>query len=511
MTERRYQPIVKLAAGGMATVFLGTARGALGFRQLVALKRPHPHLLEDPTYRRELVAEARLASLIHHANVVDVRDVEIEGDEITLVMDYVEGVSLADLLGVAARGGAKVPAPVAVRIVIDACAGLHAAHELVDEKGRAVGLVHRDVSPQNLLVGVDGTTRVADFGVAKATAGRGSTNEALKGKLAYMAPEYVRNEPIDRRVDVFGLGVVLWEALTYERLFRGEHDADTLRRVLEREAPRISERAPTLGTSLDAVVSMALAKDPSARFQTALAFGNALERAAAAAMRIATSNEVADLVRQLAGHELDARREIVRKKLADEPSLLSFMNGEAPSEVAALPTRQLAVTVAPPTKPMANTLPIDPVAPAAPAHGSTLPLPPRPSTPSAMPVAPQEPPPARRSAAIVIAALGVLLLVGGGAAYALTRRTDVPAPIASVAPPRGRESAPEVEAPLAALSSATSAPLAHAASTAPSTATPIKVPTATSSSTAPVPDVADAGPRRRRHLNHPRGGSDAPP
>ena len=226
----RYDTILKIAAGGMATVYVGTVRGALGFRQLVALKKPHPHLLADDSYRSELIAEARLASMIHHANVVDVRDVEAEGDSIVLVMDYIEGASLGDLLVAASRAGKRVPTRVIVRIVLDALAGLGAAHDLVDERGRTVGLVHRDISPQNILVGVDGSTRVTDFGVAKfKRRNNESSDGSLKGKIAYMAPEYLRGEKIDRRFDIFATGVVLWEgsriASTLPRRQRGRHDA----------------------------------------------------------------------------------------------------------------------------------------------------------------------------------------------------------------------------------------------------------------------------------------------
>src|SRR5262249_2389395 len=210
----RYETLFQLAAGGMATVSLGTVRGAFGFRQLVAIKRPHAHLVADPDYKRDLLNEARLASLIHHANVVDVRDVEASGNEVSLVMDYVEGASLADLLQNALAGGPQVAPAVAVRIALDALAGLHAAHELSDERGQAVELVHRDVSPQNLLVGLDGVTRVTDFGVAKsASKGASTTDGHLKGKIAYMAPEYLRGQTIDRRLDIFAMGIVLWETI----------------------------------------------------------------------------------------------------------------------------------------------------------------------------------------------------------------------------------------------------------------------------------------------------------
>ena len=155
----RYKPLFEVAAGGMGTVYVGTVKGALGFRQLVAIKKPHPHLLQDADYRRELVTEARLASLIRHAHVVDVRDVVAEENDVALVMDYIEGASLGQLLVAASTGTRRVAASAVVRIVLDALAGLHAAHEVTDERGRKVGLIHRDISPQNILVGTDGTNQ----------------------------------------------------------------------------------------------------------------------------------------------------------------------------------------------------------------------------------------------------------------------------------------------------------------------------------------------------------------
>jgi len=160
----RYELLFKLASGGMGSVFVGRARGALGFRQLVAIKLPHPHVLEDPNVRTVLVNEARVASSIRHANVASVRDVEVAGEQVLLVMDYVEGGALSELM--ASTKGA-IDTRLSLRIVLDACAGLQAAHEATDDRGRALDVVHRDVSPQNILVGLDGLARVTDFGVAK--------------------------------------------------------------------------------------------------------------------------------------------------------------------------------------------------------------------------------------------------------------------------------------------------------------------------------------------------------
>ena len=332
----RYDTIVKLASGGMATVWVGTVRGALGFRQLVAIKKPHPHLLADASYRNELIAEARLASLINHANVVDVRDVEVDGDEISLVMDYIEGASLGELVVAAAKRGIQLPPRVAVRIALDALAGLHAAHELVDERGRHVGLVHRDISPQNILVGVDGLARVADFGIAKMSNKKSETSEgSLKGKLAYMAPEYLRGESIDRRFDVFAVGIVLWESLAGKRLFRGANEAETVRLLLDHQPATLAAVAPA-AAALDGVVATALARALDERFQNAQAMAAALESTALAAGLCGGHTEVAATLKDLVGASIEERRTLVRAKLAHEPSVASLM-GVSPAAPALAP------------------------------------------------------------------------------------------------------------------------------------------------------------------------------
>ena len=336
----RYDTIVKLASGGMATVWVGTVRGALGFRQLVAIKKPHPHLLEDTSYRNELIAEARLASLISHANVVDVRDVEVDGDEISLVMDYIEGASLGELVVAAAKRGMQLPPRVAVRIALDALAGLHAAHELIDERGRHVGLVHRDISPQNILVGVDGLARVADFGIAKFSNKKSETSEgSLKGKLAYMAPEYLRGETIDRRFDVFAVGIVLWESLAGRRLFRGANEAETVRLLLDHTPESLAKVAP-VAAALDGVVMTALARALDERFQNAQAMAAALESTALAAGLCGGHTEVAATLKDLVGPSIEERRTLVRAKLAHEPSVASLMgvsNEVLPAAAALVP------------------------------------------------------------------------------------------------------------------------------------------------------------------------------
>ncbi|HQP37232.1 MAG TPA: serine/threonine-protein kinase, partial [Polyangiaceae bacterium] len=336
----RYEPVFKLASGGMATVHIGYLRGALGFRQIVAIKQPHPHLLEDPAFRKSFVAEAMLASKIHHANVVDVRDVEVSGDSIVLVMDYVEGASLSILEHAVAMSLRPMPVHVAVRIVMDACAGLHAAHEATSELGEPLGIVHRDVSPQNILVGVDGVARLVDFGIAKcgmAVATPTTQQGTLKGKVGYMAPEYLLNNKIDRRADVFGLGVVLWEVLCGRPLFAGENEADTLLRVLNEPIPPLCGMTPEAIAALQPVVDQALCRDPEHRFSSALAMATALEHASQVCGLPSDHRRVGDFVQQCVGAELEQRRTRLREALEARSSVLpaSSSGSAAPASESA--------------------------------------------------------------------------------------------------------------------------------------------------------------------------------
>lgn len=317
--ESRYELLVKIASGGMATVFLGQVRGAAGFRRYVAIKRAHAHLLENPTFKQMLIDEARLASRIHHPNVISVLDVEERRGELLLVMDYVEGAALSDLLAKAQEADRKVPARIALRVALDACAGLHAAHELADDQGKPLGLVHRDISPHNILVGLDGAARIADFGIAKqAEGGVSTTTGSLKGKIGYMAPEYVEHGVLDARSDVFALGVVVWEALANKKLFRGSNEVDTLKRIVAAEVPPLSMVAPWVGARLDDVLAAALARVPAERFATARAFGTALESAARKDDLIASAAEVAAFVQEMVGPSLEKRRALVREKTAGQ-------------------------------------------------------------------------------------------------------------------------------------------------------------------------------------------------
>lgn len=352
----RYEIIAKIAAGGMATVYLGALKGPYGFEQLVAIKKLHAHLLDEPAVRESLLIEARSASRIRHANVVDVRDIEVCEDSVQLVMAYIEGASLSTLLLNASRNKKKVPPGIAIRIILDICAGLHAAHELTNDNGKPLGLVHRDVSPQNVLVGIDGITRITDFGVARDDSSHriNTHTGSLKGKFAYMAPEYIRGARPDRRVDVFALAVVLWESLSGRRLFRGKHDAETISRVTNMKVPRIGYLVPDLGDDIDNVLDIALSKNPDARFNTAEDLRLALETVAEKTNVIATAAEVGQYVRENAREDLE-RLEQLRYAAAqsnktienDVPSFGARFES-APEITLVAPPSAAAVAAAPP-------------------------------------------------------------------------------------------------------------------------------------------------------------------
>ncbi len=301
----RYVVRDEIAAGGMATVHLGRIRGPFGFSATVAIKRLHPLLARDPAFVTMFLDEARLASRVRHANVVPVLDVFAEGGELCLVMEYVDGESLAQLCAASGTAGAEVPVPIAMAIATSILHGLHAAHESRDEAGNVLGLVHRDVSPQNVIVGADGVVRLIDFGIAKA-AGRhtASRTRQLKGKIAYMAPEQIRRGDVTRRTDVYGAAVLLWELLVGERLFEGDTEGDILARVLDEEVPPPSSLRAGLSPAVDAIVLRGLDRAPGRRFDTALAMAQAL----ADVVRPAPLDQVSDWVMSLAAEAIFARR-----------------------------------------------------------------------------------------------------------------------------------------------------------------------------------------------------------
>lgn len=272
----------RIAAGGMGTVHLALKQGALGFRRLLAIKRLHVHLAGDPDFVARFKDEIRLVSRLNHPNVVQTLDVVESADELALVMEYVDGVTLHQMMKDASAADIKLPIALAVGVITQVLHGLHSAHELLDDGGRLLQLVHRDVSPQNIMIARDGLVKVLDFGVAKATIETHITRTGqLSGKAPYMSPEQVWGLAVDRRTDVFAAGVVLWEALTGQRLFRppGTPEGSALRNVLEMRVKSPTELRPEVSPALERIVLRALDREPSRRFGSARDFALALEEA----------------------------------------------------------------------------------------------------------------------------------------------------------------------------------------------------------------------------------------
>lgn len=301
----RYVLHHQLAIGGMAAVYLGKLLGPAGFSRAVAIKRLHPHLAHDPQFSQMLLDEARIAARIRHPNVVPTLDVVSEGGELFIVMEFVHGESLGKILRTLQdRGEGRVAPAIASAIVSGMLAGLHAAHEATTEDMRPLGVVHRDVSPPNVLIGSDGIARTVDFGIAVALGRLQVTKEGqLKGKLPYMAPEQLRGEAVDRRADLWATACVLYELLAGRRLFEGE-DASLVFKILH-----FQYRSPFEGTSvsngaLELVLQRALSVDRTERYDTASSMLAALEMACPPA----SANQVARWLDGVLGHSLNQQR-----------------------------------------------------------------------------------------------------------------------------------------------------------------------------------------------------------
>jgi serine/threonine protein kinase len=333
----RFELVAELATGGMATVYLGRLSGAGGFQRFVGIKRLHPHLAREPEFIEMFLEEARLAARIHHPNVVPILEIGTSEQGYYIVMEYVEGDTLANLIARAVQGGQRVPVRVAIRVLVDVLAGLHAAHELADDDGKPLGIVHRDVSPQNILIGIDGSARLTDFGVARATSKLSTTRTGqLKGKLAYMAPEQARGaKDIDRRADIFAAGVVMWEALEGRRLFKGDGDADTLNKVLYEPIPPLEDVERSVPHEIEIALEGALDRERLRRFPTAAAFADALERAARETDAVATHKDVAAYLEEILGAEILTQRETVRAWIArGEPNRPKSLSMPPPAPTA---------------------------------------------------------------------------------------------------------------------------------------------------------------------------------
>jgi serine/threonine-protein kinase len=300
----RYEVLSRLGRGGMGTVYLARITGDGGFRRLFAIKVLRSHLSRSDEATQMLLKEARIASRVDHPNIVSVVDVGSHEGQPYLVMDYVTGCSLADLLKAQSK---RATTAAAVSIILDTLAGLHAAHTLADDDGVGLGVIHHDVSPHNVMVGLDGIARLSDFGVAYVRKLTGDAEETSRGKPAFTAPERVSGGPGDRRSDLFSVGVLLWNALTGASLFEGHDIEGTLENVLTRPIPPASRhgRSPE---SLDAICFKALQRSPAKRYQSAEEMLVHLRKVAAAEDLLGSPSEVKEWVKEAMGRELDVQR-----------------------------------------------------------------------------------------------------------------------------------------------------------------------------------------------------------
>ncbi|MBX3263333.1 MAG: protein kinase [Labilithrix sp.] len=307
----RYELLCPLAYGGMASVWLARFGGRLGFERMVVVKMILPQYSQDPRFQEMFLDEARIASKIEHTNVARILDVGEHQDNYFIVMEWVDGDSLSKVLRAVEQRKQRLPAGIALRIVADAAAGLHAAHELKERDGTHLGVVHRDVSPQNVLVANSGTTVIIDFGVAKARDRVSQETSAgqLKGKIRYMAPEQALGRTIDHRADVWALGAMLYEIFTGQPPYDGPNEVATLHKLTSGQRP--TPMPPTVAAPLRAVVERALGYEPEARYATALELNLALEAAMLAINEPTTPAMVAQYTAELLADRKAARKRAV--------------------------------------------------------------------------------------------------------------------------------------------------------------------------------------------------------
>ena len=345
----KYELLARLATGGMAEIFLARRRGGDGAEPWVVIKRVLPHLAEDLRFVAMFRDEARLAARIEHVNACRVLELGSVGDTYFIAMEYLHGVPLSRVLLRAARSNERLDVPLVAAIIQQCCAGLHAAHELRSHDSRLLDVVHRDVSPPNIFVNVDGVVKLLDFGVAKARGASQKTRTGtVKGKNAYMSPEQVLGEEIDRRSDLFSLGIVMWESLTASRLFLRDTDFETFRAITKGELPDVTDRRPDVPPRIAEVVRRALERDRERRFATAEELGAAVTEAVADLGGPASAAEVGRYIQAHFSKELAAKQELLAlaSGAATSPSSSAAAAGAATSAVTAGPSASAATGAA---------------------------------------------------------------------------------------------------------------------------------------------------------------------
>ncbi len=432
-TYGRYRTLFRIAAGGMAEVYAAQVRGEAGFQKLVALKRMLPHLTDDSRFVTMFMDEGKLAANIDSPNVVSTMDLGRADDgSLYLVMELVVGTTLSTLLRNAAKAGDSIPTDVACEILAQAAQGLHDAHEAKTPYGAPLQLVHRDVSPQNILVGVDGRVRITDFGVARAVLRRTKTSTGeFKGKLSYFSPEQCADRDLDRRSDLFSLGVVAWETLTTRRLFHAENPLAVLERVTRMPIPSAHSVRPEVPTAVAAVVAMALERDRDQRYPSAREFASALRAAARETLGPTDPNAVSALVEKYGGEQLQRMQAQLKESLANPQAPIELIPDD-PTEISS------GIVVRPDEA--------GPATPRAPGAGSGSGSLPRFEYAPDMASAPGKPPPSR--APLIVATVVALLGMGGGAAIGLlATQAEEPEPIEVLNGEPSSAASPVTEAP----------------------------------------------------------------
>ena len=319
----KYELLARLAVGGMAEIFLARRRGEGGKDGMVVIKRVLPHLAEDARFVAMFRDEARLAARIEHVNACRVLELGSVGDTYFIAMEYLHGVPLSRVLLRSARTSDQLDIRFIAGVIQQSCAGLHHAHELSAPDGRLLDVVHRDVSPPNIFVTADGKVKLLDFGVAKARGASQKTRTGtVKGKNAYMSPEQVLGEPVDRRSDLFSLGIVMWESLTASRLFLRDTDFETFRSITKGDIPDVLQLRPDVPAPLASVVRRALERDRDQRYANAEELGDAVTAAMESLGGPASPEEIARYIHVRFSKELEAKEDLLEAAAAPDGARL---------------------------------------------------------------------------------------------------------------------------------------------------------------------------------------------
>jgi serine/threonine-protein kinase len=352
-THGKYRVIAELGQGGTANVYLAVARGPSGFNKLVVLKFLKQELAVESEFRRMFLNEARLAARLNHPNVVQTNEVFEEDGRPIIVMEYLEGAALSRVVGRAREQGQPIPMAMHLRIICDALSGLHYSHELRDYDGTPLGVVHRDMTPQNVFVSFDGKVTLLDFGIAKLTGAIAETQTGvLKGKLRYMPPEQIMGEPVDRRTDIFAVGVMLWEAVTREKMWRGMSDATVMHNIVNGSIPSPRSLRPDVPQRLEQICMKALASNPNDRYATAAELQLDVEEWLSG--NTVTNRTIGQFVSAVFGDVRARTRDLIERQIAqlqkqdanpsptDEAGRLPNLTQQAYSQTAARSDRPMA-------------------------------------------------------------------------------------------------------------------------------------------------------------------------